>query len=140
MKQARDGDASFVTFLPKISKQQVITALDLADVCFIGSHKKEIYRFGTSPNKLGDYFMSAKPVLSALDTSGNDIVREARAGISVEPYNARELEDALQRLCSMTPEDKKSMGMNGRQYALENFDWEILGRRYVDICSSLIHG
>jgi len=137
VKRAKEEAISFVTFLPKISKQQVITALKLADVCFIGCPKKKIYKFGTSPNKLGDYFMSTKPVLNALDTTGNDPVQEAGAGISVEPYNARELENALQRFCEMTQAERNTMGMNGHRYALENLDWEILGRRYAEICESL---
>lgn len=136
-KRTKDESISFVTFLPKISKQQVITVLDLADVCFIGWEKKKIYKFGISPNKLGDYFMSAKPVLHAFDINDNDLVQEAGAGISVEPYNIYGLEDALQRFCAMSRAERNTMGMNGRRYALENLDWEILGRRYAEICKSL---
>ena len=47
MKRAKEEAISFITFLPKISKQQVITALKLADVCFVGCPKKKIYKFGT---------------------------------------------------------------------------------------------
>jgi len=137
VKRAREESISFITFLRKISKQQVITALKLADVCFVGCPKKKIYKFGTSPNKLADYFMSAKPVLNALDPTGNDPVQEAGAGISVEPYNTKELEDALQRFCEMTQAERNTMGMNGHRYALENLDWEVLGRRYAEICESL---
>ena len=137
MKRAKEESISFVTFLPKISKQQVITALKLADVCFVGWKKKKIYKFGISPNKLGDYFMSAKPVLHAFDITDNDPVQEAGAGISVEPYNSEELEDVLQRFCAMTQAERNTMGMNGHRYALENLDWEILGRRYAEICESL---
>lgn len=137
VKRAREESISFVTFLPKITKQQVISALDLANVCFVGSPKKNIYKFGTSPNKLGDYFMSAKPVLNALDHTGNDIVQEAKAGISVEPYRTDMLEEALQKFCAMSEEERKTMGENGRRYALKNLDWEILGRRYAALCESL---
>jgi glycosyltransferase involved in cell wall biosynthesis len=137
IKRTKDESISFVTFLPKISKQQVITVLDLADVCFIGWEKKKIYKFGISPNKLGDYFMSAKPVLHAFDITDNDPVQEAGAGISVEPYNIYGLEDALQRFCAMSQAERNTMGMNGLRYALEKLDWKILGRRYAEICESL---
>ena len=137
VKRVRDEAISFVTFLPKISKQQVITALKLADVCFVAWEKKKIYKFGISPNKLGDYFISAKPVLHPFDIASNDPVQMAGAGISVEPYNTMELEDALQRFCAMTQAERNAMGMNGRRYALENLDWEILGKRYAEICESL---
>jgi glycosyltransferase involved in cell wall biosynthesis len=138
MKRAKEEAISFVTFLPKISKQQVITALKLADVCFIGLKNVPAFRFGISPNKLGDYLMAGKPIIYAIN-AGNDPVREAGVGINAEPYNTEELEDALQRFCAMTQVERNAMGMNGRRYALENLDWEILGRRYADICESLLH-
>ena len=137
MRRVSDDAISFVTFLPKITKQQVISALALADVCFIASPKKKIYTYGTSPNKLGDYFMSCKPVLNALDTTGNDLVRDAGAGITVEPYNAAQLEDALMLFCEMSEGERKKMGENGRKYALKNLDWDVLGGRYAAICESL---
>jgi len=140
MRRVKDEGISFVSFLPKITKAQVISVLALADVCFVASQKKDIYKYGTSPNKLGDYFMSAKPVLNALYSAGrinNDYVAQANAGISVESYNTREIENALQRFCAMTSDERRHMGENGRRYALQNLDWEVLGRRYASLCESL---
>lgn len=136
IKRAKDESISFVTFLPKISKQQVITVLDLADVCFISLKNVSVFRFGVSPNKLGDYLMAGKPIIYAIK-AGNDSVQDAEAGISVEPYNTNKLEDVLQRFCAMSQAERNTMGMNGRRYALKNLDWEILGRRYAEICESL---
>ena len=136
VKRAQEAANHFVTFLPKISKPQVIEALKLADVCFLGWQKRKIYKFGISPNKLGDYFMSAKPVLHSIEIA-NDPVQAAGAGVSVEPYNPCSLEEALQRFCAMTGEERTTMGQNGRQYALKNLDWELLGKKYADICESL---
>lgn len=137
LQRAKEDSMSFITFLPKITKLQVITALTRTDVCFIACQKKDIYRFGISPNKLGDYFMSSKPVLNVLDSAVNDIVKISGAGISVEPYNTDQLENALQRFCAMSNEERIAMGENGRRYALENLDWEILGRKYATLCESL---
>jgi len=135
VKRVRDESIHFVSFLPRIEKKQVITALRMADVCFIGWKKRSIYKYGISPNKIGDYFMCEKPVLHALD-AGNDPVQEADAGISVEPYNTEKIDDALHRFCMMSKEERGALGMNGRRYALENLDWKVLGRRYAEICQS----
>jgi glycosyltransferase involved in cell wall biosynthesis len=106
MRRAADESVSFVTFLPKITKQQVIMALSLTDVCFISLKNVPIFRFGVSPNKLGDYFMTEKPIIYAIK-AGNDFVQDAGAGISIEPYHPRQLEDALQRFCVMTEEEER---------------------------------
>jgi len=140
MRRVKEEGISFVSFLPRITKAQVISVLALADVCFVASQKKDIYKYGTSPNKIGDYFMSGKPVLNTLYSAGrinNDYVAQAKAGISVEPYNTRGIETALQHFCAMTFDERRHMGENGRRYVLENLDWEILGRRYALLCESL---
>lgn len=135
--RVKDEDISFATFLPNLPKRELVIALSLADICFIGWKKKRIYKFGISPNKIGDYFMSAKPVLHAA-SAGNDPVKEAMAGITVEPYNAEELDAALKRFCAMTDKERKAMGERGRKYALEYLDWEVLGKQYSDICESVL--
>jgi glycosyltransferase involved in cell wall biosynthesis len=108
-----------------------------ANCCFIGWQKKDIYRYGISPNKLGDYFMAGKPVLHAV-AAGNDPVAEAKAGLSVEPYNPHQLDRSLRELISMGSEGRNRMGARGRQYALETLEWSVLGKRYENLCQSLI--
>lgn len=137
MQRVEQTGLSFISFLPKISKKQVPSAIREADVCFIGWQKKEIYRFGISPNKIGDYFMGRKPVLHAVK-AGNDPVADAAAGISVEPYNAFQLDKALRRFCSMSVSDRDVMGRNGYSYAVENLNWLILGKKYAKICEKMI--
>jgi glycosyltransferase involved in cell wall biosynthesis len=129
----------FITFLPQVTKPQVINAIKQADCCFIGWHKKNIYQYGISPNKIGDYFMSARPVLHAV-CAGNDPVQEAGAGISVEPYNAEQLESALQQFCLMPAIERDEMGKRGRQYALDHLDWEKLANDYATVCSKVLSG
>jgi len=119
-------------------KPQIITALKLTDVCFIGLKKEKIFKYGVSPNKLGDYLMSGKPIIYAVD-AGNDPVNKASAGISVEPYNTRQLETALQDFCSMSKDEREAMGKRGRQYALEFLDWRKLARDYAAVCSKILN-
>jgi len=135
--RAKKETIPFITFLPRIPKKQILTALLQADCCFIGWQKKPIYQYGISPNKLGDYFMAGKPVLHAV-WAGNDPVSEAAAGISTEPYNPEELDDSLRKFISMGEEGRNRMGARGRQYALENLEWAVLGHRYEVLCRSLL--
>lgn len=129
MHRVNNECIEYVTFLPRITKKQILTALLQADCCFIGWQKKNIYRYGISPNKLGDYFMAGKPVLHAV-VAGNDPVAEANAGYSMEPYNPIQLDQSIRKLINMGPEGRSRMGARGKHYALENIEWSILGRRY----------
>jgi len=81
--------------------------------------------------------MAGKPVLHAV-CAGNDPVSEAAAGISTEPYNPKQLDESLREFITMGEEGRNRMGARGRQYALDNLEWSVLGHRYEVLCQSLI--
>jgi hypothetical protein len=90
-----------------------------------------------SPNKLCEYFQAAKPVLHALEAR-HDPVAECGAGITIAPYQPRQLDKALRAFCKMTQAQRISMGTKGRQYALTNLEWSVIGERYYRICRNLV--
>jgi len=137
--QAVKQNVTFVTFLPRITKKQVATALKQADVFFIGWLDRPIYRYGVSPNKLGEYFYAGKPIIQTLITK-NDPVSIAKAGFSIEPYKPEQLNDCLCKIISMPIELREEMGKNGRAYAIEHLDWNKLGERYFDLCMKVFGG
>ena len=137
MQRVEEENLSFISFLPRIPKEQVPSSIRETDICFIGWQNKNIYRFGISPNKIGDYFMGCKPVLHAVN-AGNDPVSDANAGISVEPYNPELLDRALRRFINMTESEREALGANGREYAMRNLEWEVLGKQYASICENLV--
>ena len=63
-------------------------------VLYIGCRKKELYKFGISPNKIFDYMLSEKPIIHSVD-AGNDPVADAKAGISVRPENPELIAQAV---------------------------------------------
>jgi glycosyltransferase involved in cell wall biosynthesis len=60
-KRVSRGKISFVSFLPRIPKAKNISAILQADVCFMSLKDSPIFRFGVSPNKLGDYLIAGRP-------------------------------------------------------------------------------
>jgi glycosyltransferase involved in cell wall biosynthesis len=108
----------------------------LGDVCFIGWQKKQIYCLGISPNKLNEYFKAAKPVLHAVQAF-NDPVKESGAGLSVEPYNPKQLDAALRKFFNMSEEERILVGRKGRNYLQDRLDWSTLGNKYLNLCLKL---
>ena len=83
--EARKRGADYLRFFPPISRSEARSAMEQADVCFIGWQDKPIYHYGISANKLFEYMMSGRPVLHAVSRCV-DPVEVADAGISVPPY------------------------------------------------------
>jgi glycosyltransferase involved in cell wall biosynthesis len=137
MAKTQDQNIHFIDFLPKVHQTQIPAILGRADICFIGWQNKPIYKLGISPNKLVDYFQAAKPILHAY-CGFHDPVIKAKAGITIEPYNPGQLYEALNKFCEMTDQERRDMGNRGKQYALQNFEWSVLGEKYSRLCQHLI--
>jgi glycosyltransferase involved in cell wall biosynthesis len=128
---AQERKLANVHFLPSIPKRAVPAFLAEMDALFIGWRKLPIYRFGINPNKLFDYLMAGKPVLHSVE-AGNDLVKEAGAGVSVGAEDGLAIADAVRALMALSPEARAQMGQRGRAAVLERHDYRVLAQRFVD--------
>tara|TARA_B100000886_G_C20423710_1_gene492864 strand:+ start:943 stop:2148 length:1206 start_codon:yes stop_codon:yes gene_type:complete len=120
---------SNVYFHEAIPKNEVGIFLSKMDALYIGWHSSKIYRFGISANKLFDYLASAKPIVHSVD-AGNDPVLEAKAGISVQPENPKDIANAILKLYKMPVSKRNKLGQNGRSYVEKYHSYEQLAKQY----------
>lgn len=123
---------SNVTFIDTIPKIQVQGMLKLLDVCYIGWHMKNIYKYGISANKIFDYMYSAKPILHSISIQ-DDIVKNAKCGISIEAEDSTKIEEAILQLSLMNKDKLEIMGRNGKKYVMSHHSYENLTKMYRDI-------
>jgi len=72
-----------------------------------------VYRYGVSPNKLFDYFLSGRPVImSAVDPYHS--VASVKAGVEVRPDDVGALSKVMLSFIQMSPEEVGVLGRNGR--------------------------
>jgi len=137
LKESAARRCRFVSLLPRISKDQARTALDLADVCLFSLRPDPVFEFGVSSNKLFDYMMAGKPILFAA-RAGNDPVGDAGAGICTPPYDPQALDEAVRRMAGCDAMDRVRMGERGRQYVLAHHDWTRLARFYAETLETAV--
>jgi len=121
-----------VTFIDTIEKTQVQSMLKLFDICYIGWHKKDIYRFGVSANKLFDYMFSAKPILHSISVK-NDLVTQAQCGLSVPAEDVEMIAQAIISFSENTQEKCRLLGQNGYNFVKEHHSYEALGKKYLEL-------
>jgi len=75
------------------------------------------------PSKLPAYMFSAKPIIASVDYDSDtaEAIRKANCGWIVEPDNAGALKDIMQKALNLSEEERRSMGVKGRDYALQYF-------------------
>ena len=121
-----------VIFHDPVSKDQVPVFLQKMDALYIGWHNSNLYRFGISPNKIFDYLLAAKPIINSSGAK-NKIIKDAKAGFSVEPENPQAIAEAIMKLSNLTLEERKELGRNGREYVEKHHSYEKLAQQYESL-------
>lgn len=119
-----------VYFIDAVPRTVIPSLLDKLDILYIGLQNQPVFRFGISPNKLMDYMMAGKPIIQAIK-AGNDITKEAQCGVSIEPENSEAIAEAVKYLLSLSDEELKRLGSNGRDYCLKHHDYNILSEQFL---------
>ena len=115
IKKAQERAVDNITFLDPVPKSQVPVILQCSDLLMFCLRDLGIYKYGISLNKMYDYFASGKPVIMS-GVAINNIIQEAKAGITVEPENPEALAKGIVKIMEMTPEERQKLGANGRAY------------------------
>jgi glycosyltransferase involved in cell wall biosynthesis len=118
-------------FFNAVPKTQMQNVLAFFDVAYIGLQKQSLFRFGISPNKIFDYMMAGIPIIQSI-SAGNDLVKDANCGISVEGENPRQVFDAIKKMQALSAEERKALGKNGQDYVIINHDYRILAKKMLN--------
>lgn len=95
--------------------------LSMTDVGLIHGAYSQVHRYGTSFNKLYEYWANSLPVVFALIATP-DPVAEAGAGISVSPDSPDELADAMITMSEIPAPERQRFGINGRAHVEREYD------------------
>lgn len=120
-----------ISFLPPVDKHAIPSLLEQMDILYVGALNNRMFRFGICMNKLFDAMMSGKPILYAVNAP-NNYITQFQCGISVQPEDKDALKDGIEQLISLSPEERKKMGINGREAVKENFEYSVLARKFIE--------
>lgn len=108
-----------VHFEGPVAKHQIPSVLESADILIATLKNTQLYRFGTSLNKLYDYMAAGRPIV--LGSPNHDTpVSMSGAGLVVDAENASALAGAVKRLAAMSPEERAGLGLLGKRFVYEN--------------------
>ena len=113
-----------------IRKAAVPNFLGQMDALCMPWHRSPLYRFGVSPNKIFDYMLSGRPIIQSCDAS-NDLVAEARCGITVPPEDPAAYAEACLHLIHLPAEERARLGENGRHFVRQHHDYRHLASRFM---------
>lgn len=122
-KQASDLGLQNVQFLPRVTVDQVGAYLSAADALLVHLANDPVFDI-TIPQKTQAYMLAGRPILMAVGGEAGDIVRNAGAGVVVQPCQPEQLAQAAIVLSELAHEELQAMATRGRQYYLEKMSMQ----------------
>ncbi|MCH8083159.1 MAG: glycosyltransferase family 4 protein [Myxococcales bacterium] len=130
-RTARQEGLKRVVFTGRQDKRAVPDFLTMADACLVHLLRRDLFRT-VLPSKIFEATAMKKPIILGVEGSAAQIVREANAGICIEPENEGELVEAVKRLAG----DRNladRMGQAGFESIAAAYDYDRLAEKYAEI-------
>jgi len=121
-----------ITFLDPIKKELVKSFLEEIDIAFISLLPEKLFKFGVSPNKVFEYMYAKKPILWAIE-AGNNLVEDAKCGLSVPLNDSMGLKKVILKLQGLQKEALEELGQNGYNFVHTYHSYEILAKKLIKI-------
>jgi glycosyltransferase involved in cell wall biosynthesis len=124
-----------VSFFPVQSKPKMPRIIASMDATVIPLKKLDLFK-GALPSKMFEALSSELPIVLAVEGEAEKLINDAKAGITVEPENPKEIAEAVLTLYN-DKELRENLGRNGRKYVIQNFSRESITRKLEDILLNL---
>lgn len=134
---AIERGANNIRFHDPVPKAQVYEVLAAADAFVLVLKKSGLYRHGFSLNKLWDYMAAGRPIVFSVDAEQN-VVEEARCGLTVPAEDAQAMAAAVRTLAGMSAEEREAMGRRGRRFVEEHHDIAGLAQRLENVLNDAL--
>ena len=136
-KRAASLGLRHVIFLPMQPKERYPEVLAASDIC-LATLKPEV-RTPVVPSKILSIMASGRPVLAAMDLSGDAprLIEEAECGVCVQAGDLPSFTAALRKL-ACDRQLRVQMGQRGRSYAVRHLSVDAAAARYEKLFERVV--
>ncbi len=119
-----------IDFHMPVPRKELIRHIKKASLCIVPLKNKKIFE-SALPSKMFEYMACGKPIIVSIRGDAEKIVHDSRAGMAVEPENAKSLSDAI--LKYYLDKDRCNFeGKNGMTYIAKKLSKEMLISKMIN--------
>ena len=130
-KQSIDEGLDNIIFVDRQDKNVIPEFLSITDVCLVHLKKKDLFK-SVMPSKIFEAAAMAQPIILGVEGYAAQFLKEANAGICIEPENAEQLVQAVEYLAD-NPHICRSLGKSGYEYVTKYYNRDQLANKYIDM-------
>lgn len=135
MNYCNEKNISNVTFKGHVDKHLVPSILSRSDLNILHFEQNPLKKYGSSLNKMFEYFASGKPILSDCEF-GYDIINRYNAGVSKDITNSDEFAGEILKIYQMDCQQYEEYSRNALR-AAKDYDFELLTQKLIDIIENI---
>ncbi len=134
-REIAERQLSNVLMLGQLPKEDMPRLWSVSTVSLVLLRKLDLF-LTVIPSKIFESMAMKKPIIIGVDGESKEIIREAGAGIAIEPENAEELAAAIIQLAD-SPALCQQYGDQGNRYVAAHFDRTVLAQQFETLLKRL---
>lgn len=135
-QQAVQEQLDNVIFTGMQPKDAVPEYMSIADACLVHLKKSMLFE-SVLPSKIFEAAAMEKPIILGVRGFAANVIKQANAGIAIEPENPQQLLNALLKLRDDT-QLAQSLGKAGAKHATQYYDREKLAKDYMAVVKQIV--
>jgi len=120
-----------VMFMDRISQDEVKYFLFNCDILYLSTKHSKVWNYGQSMNKVVEYMLASKPIIASY-SGYPSMINEANCGKFINTEKAEDIKSAIVEILSLSDEDIRKLGANGKEWVWENRQYSFLAKRYIE--------
>ena len=120
-----------VTFAGTQAWADIPSFLTASDLSVIHLARQPVFRT-VIPSKMFEVMAAGRPILLGVEGEAKELLRQAEAGLPIEPESAQAMCDAILSLYR-DPERRRRLGANGREYVCRTSSYRARARDYLGV-------
>jgi len=136
--QAEEVGLNNIIFTGRLPKTQIPSVLSITNACFIHLKKTDLFKT-VMPSKIFEAAGMARPIIIGVEGFAESIIKQANAGIAIEPENDQQLVEAVIKLADDSTLQEQ-YGSSGLDFIVCHFNRDDLANDYLAILSKVANG
>jgi glycosyltransferase involved in cell wall biosynthesis len=126
-----------VIFLDRVSMERMPSIYAIVEAVMVHLSNEPLFEI-TIPGKTQSCLLSGKPIIASVNGDAADLVMKAGAGFPAKAMDPEDLARAVWKLYNMTPQERKAMGLSGREFYFKNLSPEVQVKKYEQLFEEII--
>ena len=131
IQYCKDNNINNIVFRDFIDNKYIPDIMSKCNICLLHGKNVDIFKYGTSQNKMFAYLFSGNPIISTFNNP-YELIEKNECGITLKENTVDEYFNAFLKIYSNYSENKDKYKINEKKL-LEQFDFKMIAKQVEDI-------